>query len=706
MKSSLAISTCLVLLTIFCLVGCSGRGSSTHSAAKDSLAEDAVIKDGPASEGAAASIDETDLPSVAHETGPATDTIHTNRLAKETSPYLLLHAHNPVDWFPWGPEALERARRENKVIFLSIGYSSCHWCHVMERESFLDNEIAAFMNEHFVCIKVDREERPDVDKIYMTSLQIYNQLSGSGRGGGWPLSMFLTPEGKPFFGGTYFPARDGDRGASTGFATLLQRVHEIWSANADQVTADAEMITRYVKEQLESRRPIVLTPIDEKIQQAVLATLEEQFDPDYGGFGYEPMNPLRPKFPEPSNLVFLIEYAQRTKDEKAIRLLTVTLERMAMGGIRDHLGGGFHRYSVDRFWRIPHFEKMLYDNGQLASVYADAYLLTGREDFKRVTDEMLTFVLREMTNERGGFYSALDAESENEEGKFYRWTKDELKKALSNDEFELFAAVYGINDEPNFEEHYYAPQYSTTLAATADDMKITEAELDARLVPIRKKLFDIRAARPRPLTDTKILTGWNGLMIRGFAVAGTNFKNATYIQAASDAATFVLDELRTEDGRLLRTYGQGRAKLNAYVDDYAFMIDGLIALHDATQDPKWLDAADALLAKQIEFYWDETNGGFFDTSNDHETLLARGKNSVDGARPSGGSVSAQNLVALGIRLENPEYLAKAEQSIQAVSGLLERAPTASPRMVVAAVEWLEATAKPKRSRRREKKKEK
>jgi uncharacterized protein YyaL (SSP411 family) len=307
---------------------------------------------------------------------------------------------------------------------------------------------------------------------------------------------------------------------------------------------------------------------------------------------------------------------------------------------------------------------------------------------------MLTFVIREMTDERGGFYSALDAESEDEEGKFYRWSKDELKKTLSESEFELFAAVYGINEEPNFEQHYYAPQYSKTLAATATDMKTTESELDARLVPIRKKLFDIRADRPRPLTDTKILTGWNGLMIRGFAVAGANFKNEAYIRAASDAATFVLDELRTEDGRLLRTYGHGQAKLNAYVDDYAFLIDGLIALHDATEDRKWLDAADALMAKQIELFWDEKNGGFFYTSNDHETLLARSKNPIDGARPSAGSVSAQNLVALGSQLKNQQYLAKAERSIQAVSGLMGRAPAAVPRMATAAVEWLEATAKP------------
>jgi uncharacterized protein YyaL (SSP411 family) len=687
MKTSRTTPAFLFLLTIICLIGCSGSGDSPHAVAGPG--DDTP----PAkSQSGVAPVDETDQSAGEHQQGGKSK--HTNRLAKETSPYLLLHSHNPVDWYPWGPEALERARREKKVIFLSIGYSSCHWCHVMERESFLDEEIAKFMNEHFVCIKVDREERPDVDTIYMTALQVYNQLSGSGRGGGWPLSMFLTPAGEPFFGGTYFPARDGDRGAPTGFLTLLGRVHEVWSEDSKKVESEAAMITRYLKEQLESRQPMALTPIDAKVQLAVLAALEEQFDAEYGGFGYVPTNPMRPKFPEPSNLVFLIEYAKRTKDERAIRLLTVTLEKMAMGGIRDHLGGGFHRYSVDRFWRIPHFEKMLYDNGQLASVYADAFLLTGRSDFKRVTDEMLTFVIREMTDERGGFYSALDAESEDEEGKFYRWSKDELKKTLSESEFELFAAVYGINEEPNFEQHYYAPQYSKTLAATATDMKTTESELDARLVPIRKKLFDIRADRPRPLTDTKILTGWNGLMIRGFAVAGANFKNEAYIRAASDAATFVLDELRTEDGRLLRTYGHGQAKLNAYVDDYAFLIDGLIALHDATEDRKWLDAADALMAKQIELFWDEKNGGFFYTSNDHETLLARSKNPIDGARPSAGSVSAQNLVALGSQLKNQQYLAKAERSIQAVSGLMGRAPAAVPRMATAAVEWLEATAKP------------
>jgi len=689
-------STTLLLVILSTLLSFAACTQSTNSPQAAVAADE---PDEPRVDTSAADQPPKEQGAVADEKAPPksdadTEAVTTNRLAKETSPYLLLHAHNPVDWYPWGPEALERAKTEKKVIFLSIGYSSCHWCHVMERESFLDKEIAAYMNEHFVCIKVDREERPDVDAIYMTALQVYNQLSGSGRGGGWPLSMFLTPDGQPFFGGTYFPARDGDRGAATGFFTLLQRIDEIWTGNSEQVTADAVVITRYLKEQLESRRPESVKPIEAAIQHEVLASLESQFDAEYGGFGYEPNNPQRPKFPEPSNLVFLVDFAKRTKNESAIRMLTGTLERMAMGGIRDHLGGGFHRYSVDRFWRIPHFEKMLYDNGQLAGVYADAYLLTGREDFKRVTDEMLAFVRREMTDDAGGFYSALDAESENEEGKFYLWSKAELQESLSDSEFKLFAQIYGINDAPNFEEHFYAPQYSQTLAASASDLKITESELDGQLVPIRQKLFEIRDARPRPLTDTKILTGWNGLMIHGFAVAGANFKNEEYIQTATNAATFVLENLQTDDGRLLRTYGQGEAKLNGYVDDYAFMIDGLLALHEATQDRTWLEAADQLMAKQIELFWDEANGGFFYTSNDHEALLARSKNPIDGARPSGGSVSAENLTDLATHLDRPEYLAKAERTIQAVSGLLERSPGAAPRMVTAAVDWLDATAKP------------
>ncbi len=614
---------------------------------------------------------------------------HTNRLAKETSPYLLLHAHNPVDWCPWGEEALTKAKKEEKIIFLSIGYSSCHWCHVMERESFLDEEIAKFLNEHFVCIKVDREERPDVDAIYMSALNVYNQLAQTGRGGGWPLSMFLTPDAKPFFGGTYFPARDGDRGAATGFLTLIQKVNEAWSKNPEQIGKDADTITSVTKEQLEGARPDPLFKIDKKLLASGLESLETQYDETYGGFGFSPRNPMRPKFPEPSNLFFLIDRIKKTKNERAKEMLVGTLQRMSMGGIRDHLGGGFHRYSVDRFWHIPHFEKMLYDNGQLASVYSEAYVLTQREDFRRIVDEMLAFVLQEMRNEDGGFYSALDAESENEEGKFYRWEKAEVEKLLSDKEFELFAKVYGLNGSPNFEEDYYAPQLERPMHEIARALDQSESDLEDRLTPIRKKLFDARAERERPLTDTKILTAWNGLMIRGFADAGRLFENDSYVTVATQSAEFVLDNMRDKEGRLLRTYGQGKAKLNAYADDYAFFIDGLVALYRATNEKKWLTLAEELMDDQIEQFWDDDGGGFFFTSNDHESLLARAKDPYDSAIPSALSVSTQNLVFLANELERPAYLVKAKRTVLSLAMLLSRAPAAAPRMLTAISAYLE-----------------
>lgn len=619
----------------------------------------------------------------------------TNRLARETSPYLLLHAHNPVDWYPWGDEAFAKAKAEGKVIFLSVGYTSCHWCHVMERESFVDEEIAAFMNEHFVCIKVDREERPDVDSIYMTSVQIYNQVTGNGRGGGWPMSVFMTPDAKPFFGGTYFPARDGDRGAGTGFFTLLKRVQEFWSQQRESIERDAEAITQLVKQELDRPRTTDDAVVEPAVLDQALQSLADRYDPEYGGFGFSPANPNRPKFPEPPNLDFLVHRLQSGKlgeegTATATKLLVGTLERMEMGGIRDHLGGGFHRYSVDRFWRIPHFEKMLYDNGQLTSVYAEAYAITGREDFKRTVDEMLAFMLREMTDERGAFVSALDAESEDEEGKFYRWEKAEVEKLLTADEFKLFAEVYGLDAAPNFEDEYYAPQLTKTPKELEEQTGIPDAELDQKLKPIREKLLAARNERPRPLTDTKILTSWNGLMIRGFADAGRILQNDAYVQSATRAAEFVLAELRTEDGRLERTYGQGKAALNAYLDDYAFLADGLIALHRATGDEKWLQIAEELTAKQIELFWDEKNGGFYFTSGDHETLLARGRDPVDGVEPSGNSVAASNLVYLGVTLNKPEHLDRAKQTIDAAAGLLQQSPGAAPRLCVAYQAWLKA----------------
>jgi uncharacterized protein YyaL (SSP411 family) len=607
-----------------------------------------------------------------------------NRLAKETSPYLLLHAHNPVDWYPWGDEALQKAKRENKPIFLSIGYSSCHWCHVMERESFLDEEIAKLLNDNFVCIKVDREERPDIDSIYMNALQIYNQITSNGRGGGWPMSMFLTPDCKPFFGGTYFPARDGDRGAATGFLTIVKRVQEFWSKQPDRIREDGETLTKLVKTELD-RRQVALEPLTDKLLVQVLDVLEEQYDPQHGGFGYIAAQPQTPKFPEPSNLVFLIERLrdERTSaadKERARTMLVGTLDAMAQGGIRDHVGGGFHRYSVDRFWRIPHFEKMLYDNGQLASVYADAHQLTGRADYRRVVDEMLEFVAREMTDAGGAFYSALDAESEHEEGKFYRWEKAEVDQLLVPPGRDLWGKIYGLNDEPNFEEHFYVFQFKRPLSEWAKEAQLSEEQLVERLSPLRKQLLTARDKRPRPLTDTKILTSWNGLMIRGFADAGRIFKEPAYVQSAERAAAFVLQNLRSADGRLQRTHREGQSKLNAYLDDYAFFVDGLLGLYQATGKPEWLEAADKLTAKQIELFWDDTRGGFFFTSDDHESLIARGVDPVDGAEPSGNSISANNLLFLARERKNPEYRKKAERTINAVAGLMNASPSAATRM--------------------------
>ena len=593
-----------------------------------------------------------------------------------------MHAHNPVDWHPWDADALEKARREDKVIFLSIGYSSCHWCHVMERESFMDEEIAAFLNKHFVCIKVDREERPDVDGIYMAAVQLT-----TGRGG-WPMSVFMTPDARPFFGATYFPARDGDRPQMPGFLTVIQRIQTFWESQREDFNKQADQITEAVKSHLDGRRPRSVNPLDGRLLSRVQAKLAEDFDRNYGGFSSRAEDPNAPKFPVPSNLMFLLyrmEQESITQGERddARQMLVHSLERMAMGGIRDHLAGGFHRYSVDRFWRIPHFEKMLYDNGQLATVYAEAHRLTGRDDFRRVLVEMLEFVLREMTSPEGAFYSALDADSEGEEGKFYRWTKEEIVAVLTEAEFELFAAVYGLDQAPNFEGEFYAPQLSMSLSELGTRRNLTAEQLDGQLQAIRSKLLAVRDKRVRPLTDTKVLTGWNGLMIRGLADAGRVLQEERYVAAAQRATEFVLAKLRTSAGRLLRTYGQGKAQLNAYLDDYAFLIDGLIGVYLASREDRWLQIADSLMQGQLAHFWDEANGGFFFTSDDHESLLARGKNPADSARPSGNSVSAQNLVFLGTRLGNSDYLVKARATIQAVSGVLDGSPDVAPRMVLA-----------------------
>ena len=604
-----------------------------------------------------------------------------NRLAKETSPYLLMHAHNPVDWYPWGPEAFERARRENKPIFLSVGYASCHWCHVMERESFRDPEIAAFLNEHFISIKVDREERPDVDQIYMTALQVYNQLTGSQRGGGWPMSMFLLPDGRPFFGGTYFPPRDGPRGV--GFLSVLRRIHEVWRNEPDRLKQQAEQLTKITVATIDEQPagPKQL-PASEQIAARIEEALFQEFDAEYGGFGYSEVDPNRPKFPVPSNLLFLLDRWRRDRTERAKTMLTTTLAHMAGGGIHDQVGGGFHRYSTDRYWRVPHFEKMLYDNGQLATLYAEAFASFGRLSDRRTVERLVDFVLRELTSPEGAFYSSLGAETGGHEGAYYVWTRQEIEAALSDDQFQLVRAVYGLDQEPNFEGRYVLC-WSAPPDEIAKSLGLDEATLFAQLDAAHKTLLEVRGRRERPRTDTKIVTAWNGLMIRGLADAGRVLKRPQYVQAAARAAEFVWSHLRQDDNRLLRSYAGGQAKWNAYLDDYAMLTDGLLALHQADGSARWLERAQQLADRQIDLFWDERRGGFFFTSDDHEALFARPKDPVDSALPSGNAVSAHNLIRLSRLLKRSDYRQRAEQTILALAWGFDRSPAAMPRMATA-----------------------
>jgi uncharacterized protein len=600
-----------------------------------------------------------------------------NRLSAESSPYLLLHAHNPVDWYPWGEEALAKAKKENKPIFLSIGYSSCYWCHVMERESFMNEEIAALLNKHFVCIKVDREERPDVDEVYMTALQ------SLGRPGGWPLSMFLTPDARPFFGGTYFPPRDDALNGRPGFLSVGKKVLEVWEKDRDSVNKLADQVVATVKENFATSKTEKPVPLAVALVDAVQADLARQFDAEHGGFGRG-----QTKFPRESDLVYLLPRVKAGNAE-AQNMLMRTLDKMAQGGLRDHLGGGFHRYTVDPRWAIPHFEKMLYDNAQLASIYTEAFLLTGNTEYRRVVDELAEFVLREMTDAGGGFYAALDAETDAMEGKSYIWKREELEKSLAKEEFELFAAIYGIGDHPNFEDQYFVPQLSAPMRETAKKRGLTADALAAQLAPIRVKLLAVRSKRKQPLTDTKILTGWNGMMIRGLADAGRGLKNPRYVQAAERAAEFVLTNSQIA-GRLARTHTAGAAKLNAYAEDYALLVDGLLALHEATGKQAWLEKADRLTQEQIERFWDKEHGGFYFTASDHEQVLVRRKDAYDGPVPAANSVSADNLLRLSRALNKPQYADRAAATLRALAGRLQEAPVALPRAAAVLSSYLQA----------------
>jgi uncharacterized protein YyaL (SSP411 family) len=610
----------------------------------------------------------------------------SNRLSRETSPYLLAHAHNPVDWYPWGPEALAKAKKEDKPIFLSIGYSSCHWCHVMEKQVFSDPEIARYMNENFVNIKVDREERPDLDDVYMTALQVYFQAMRSNQTGGWPLSIFLTPDGRPLGGGTYFPPND-DNGRM-GFPTLMKRVITAWKDSRKQLEENADILADGVRASLKTR--VLPDPVTLEIGLVapVLKSLADTYDEQFGGFGFTSKSPDRPKFPVPSKLALLQYEAKRRNNDNAATMLYLTLDRMAAGGIYDHVGGGFHRYSTDRFWRVPHFEKMLYDNAQLIDVYAEAYHHSNQKHYQEVVEESIEFVFRELRDPKGGFYAALDADSEGVEGKFYVWTDAELAKVLTPEERATCNAVYGTGGEQNFEIGHVL-ELKQSVDDAAKILKRPALQLEQQRRQIDKKLLAARQKRRRPTRDDKILVSWNGLMIRALAKAGVILQKPEYVQAAEKTADFILNEMRDNKGRLLHTYAAGKARLGAYLDDYAFFIEGLLALHLATNDEKWVVAARTLSDLQMELFWDEEGKACYFTSHDHEQLLARTKNPYDSVLPSGNSVSVRNLLRLATIGKQGTYRDRARETLELFAPLIQGSPSGLTNMSLALAEYLD-----------------
>lgn len=591
-------------------------------------------------------------------------TTHNNRLVHETSPYLLQHAHNPVDWYPWNTEALERARREDKPILVSIGYSACHWCHVMEHESFEDEEVARVMNELFVCIKVDREERPDLDKIYQTAHQILAQ-----RPGGWPLNMFLTPDDQmPFFGGTYFPktAKYG----MPAFTDLLQHVAEVYAKKRDAIREqNASLRDVFTRLQPEGPAPGV-HPGPEVLDQAH-AELQRQFDARYGGFGQAP------KFPHPASIELCLHRWARSghngsEDREALGMARDTLAAMANGGLYDQIGGGFCRYSVDERWEIPHFEKMLYDNAQLLCLYSDAWLATGESRFRRVAVETAEWVMREMQSPEGGYYSALDADSEGHEGKFYVWTAEEIRELLTPEEWDIVERRFGLQGTPNFEGRWHL-NVRAEYDALADKLQRPESEIIGLLDSARAKLFAAREQRVRPGRDDKILTSWNGLMIKGMARAGRALERPDFVASAERALDFIHARL-WQDQRLLVTHKDGKSHLNAYLDDHVFLMDGVIELLQSRWRREDFDFMRALADSVLEHFEDENHGGFYFTGDDHEKLVYRPKPASDDAIPSGNGVAALVFLRLGHLLGDLNYLHAAERTLEALySGIRQQA---------------------------------
>jgi uncharacterized protein YyaL (SSP411 family) len=599
-----------------------------------------------------------------------------NRLAGETSPYLLQHAHNPVDWYPWGPEAIERAKAEGKPIFLSVGYSACHWCHVMEHECFEDPEIAALMNTLFVNIKVDREERPDLDQIYMAAVQAFNDGHG-----GWPMSVFLTPGLKPFYGGTYFPPRDS-RGMP-GFPRVLRELEKAWRERREDVDRIADGMT----ERLQAGGQAV--PSEGELSASLLdqaaRALARSFDPRDGGFG------SAPKFPHPMDLRLLLRQHARTGDAHALHMVRQTLDKMARGGIYDHLGGGFARYSTDARWLVPHFEKMLYDNALLASTYLEAYQATGDAEYARVARETLDYVLGRMTGPEGGIYSTEDADSEGEEGKFYVWTLDELRAVLGPERGKTFAYVYDVTAAGNWEGKNIL-NLPRTIAQAAKLIGRDEGELRAGLDADRAKLLAARDRRVPPGKDTKVLTSWNGLMIGPLAEGGRVLKDDRYIEAARKAAGFLLDRLRGKDGRLLHSYKDGQSKFNGYLDDYANLIDGLTRLFEATGEARWVESALDLGRVMIAEFADAEHGGFFYTGQSHEELIARQRDAFDNATPSGNAMAATALLRLAALTGRDDLHEAGRATLQSARLVMEQVPLAAGQSLIA-LDLLLATAR-------------
>jgi uncharacterized protein len=578
--------------------------------------------------------------------------MHTNALIREKSPYLLQHAHNPVDWQPWGEEAFRQARDEDKPIFLSIGYSTCHWCHVMERESFESQEIAELLNRWFVPIKVDREERPDVDRIYMTFVQA---ATGSG---GWPMSVFLTPDLSPFFGGTYFPR--------SGFHEVLERVAEAWRRDREGILASSRHVMQQLADAAEAASGAAAPDI--AALDAGFHAFRREFDPRHGGFGGAP------KFPRPAVYSFLLRYWERTGNAEAREMALATLNAMACGGIHDHLGGGFHRYAVDERWHVPHFEKMLYDQAQLAVAYLEGYQVSGDGHHAAVARDILDYVLRDMTDAEGGFYSAEDADSEGREGAFYLWSREEIERALGPPDAERFCRHYGVEQAGNVRDDPHGEFAGLNI--------LYETGAGAGLEALRNKLLEVRSRRVRPHRDDKILTAWNGLMLSAFAKGAQVLEDGRYLEAARRAAEFLLSRLyNREEATLLRRYRDGEAAITGFLDDYAFFVQGLLDLYETAFDTGFLDVAVKLTETQLARFEDRERGGFYTTLAGDTSLALRMKDDYDGAEPSGNSIAILNLLRLAGITGRSSYRETAERALRAFSAFLAAAPSAAPRML-------------------------